>query len=163
MLSSALGLLAVAAPEPAAGDGIEAQLLRDIAALEALARDELPDGVPVQSLFEVDLASEADVGRRIASLRRSIAASEVDLAAMRTPDATAADSPDAGFAGRRRPRGGGPGARGASGRRRSEFGDPARAGLDPAPPTAGAAAAGPKGPAATRRRTVVSWTPRPRR
>jgi hypothetical protein len=54
----------------------------EIAALEALARDELPKSVTVQSLFDVDLANENDVVRRVADPRRSIASGKAELAAM---------------------------------------------------------------------------------
>jgi hypothetical protein len=90
-----VGLLVAASQEEVGAGEIEDQIGQEIVALEALARDELPKGVTVQSLFEVDLSNEGDVRQRIASLQRSIAASEVDLASLVALDGGTGRGPSA--------------------------------------------------------------------
>lgn len=56
-----------------------ADLLRsEIDALNTVIRGELPAGIPVQGLFEVDLRVEQDVALRIAALRTKVAPSAAD-------------------------------------------------------------------------------------
>lgn len=98
-------LAALAAPSAGEGTaasaagGLDARLRRDISALEALARDELPEGATISSLFEVDLGNEDDVRRRVVSLRRAVESAEAELAAGEAAGASAAGTarpPDTG-------------------------------------------------------------------
>jgi hypothetical protein len=83
-------LVALAAPDAAAPAAVEQtsadraleRLGREIAALEALARDQLPDSTAVAALFEVDLRNDEQVSRRVETLTTSIANDREELAAL---------------------------------------------------------------------------------
>jgi ABC-type lipopolysaccharide export system ATPase subunit len=137
---AAVLLVVVALPDLGGAGEIVGQLEQEIAALEALGRDELPKGVTIQSLFEVDLSNADDVAQRIISLKRSIAATEAELAEMQVIDAGVVPDPKLGTIGAAQVGGGHP-PRAAKGKRGRAAKNPMRAGAEEVARSSGRGAA----------------------